>query len=308
MARSLNFRQLEAFRAVMLTGGMTPAGKLLFISQPAVTRLIRDLEADLGLALFVRRHTQLIATEGAHRLYREVERYFSGGDRIREVARTLRETRDGQLHIGAMPNLVATCLPGVVSRFLLDYPNVVVSIHSDSSTNLMAMLLHGQLDLALAIPPDTLPDLEHDVFAPMEAVCIIPPAHALAQHRVINVADLHQQDFVSLGVHSTLRMRLNALMHELNVQPRVRLETAHSSTVAAYVREGVGVAVVDSFAAMGPGSEGLVVRPLKPDIAVRFCALYRHSKQALPMARAFAVTLRDALDEGKHHLSQAMSS
>lgn len=306
MSRPLNFRQLEAFRAVMLTGGMTPAGKLLFISQPAVTRLIRDLEADLGLVLFERRHTQLAATEEAHRLYREVERYFSGGDRIREVARSLRETRDGQLHIGAMPNLVATCLPRVVSHFLQDYPNVVVSVHSDSSTNLMAMLLHGQLDLALAIPPESLPDLEHDVFAPMEAVCIIPPSHPLAQHRIINITDLHQQEFVSLGVHSGLRMRLNALMQKMGVQPRVRMETAHSSTVAAYVREGIGLAVVDSFAAMGPGSEGLVVRPLRPHVSVRFCAVYRHSKKALPMADAFAKTLREALEQGSRHLSQAM--
>ena len=85
----LNMRQIEAFRAVYQTGGMTSAGQMMNITQPAVSRLIRDLEAEIGLALFVREGTTIAPTPDAASLYEEVERSFHGLDQVALFARDL---------------------------------------------------------------------------------------------------------------------------------------------------------------------------------------------------------------------------
>src|SRR3954471_23294306 len=117
MAR-LNTRQVEAFRALMLTTSTVRAAETLHISQPAVSRLVRDLQEALGLALFERRGNRLLPTSEAVALYAEVERSFVGLERIAQAARDLRERRAGVLRIAAMPALCNGVLPRYAGEFL----------------------------------------------------------------------------------------------------------------------------------------------------------------------------------------------
>ena len=103
--RGLNPRQIEAFRAVVLTGGVGAAASLINVTQPAVSRLIRDLQSHLGLVLFERRGTGLVPTSEALSLYAEVERAFVGLERIEQMATELRTRRAGFLRIAALPAL-----------------------------------------------------------------------------------------------------------------------------------------------------------------------------------------------------------
>ena len=113
----LNLRQIEAFRAVYQTGGMTAAGMLMNITQPAVSRLIRDLEAEIGLPLFVRKGTTIAPTPDAVALYQEVARSFHGLDQVALFASDLKRHRSGKISIAAslgpsffaLPAAIAAC-------------------------------------------------------------------------------------------------------------------------------------------------------------------------------------------------------
>lgn len=295
--RPLNFRQLEAFRAVMLSGSMTRAGQLMSISQPAVTRLIRDLEHELRLSLFHRHGSQLVPSDEGQQLHREVERHFSGAERIREAARAIRESNAGYLHVGAMPNLAVSCLPQAVGLFRQAYPEVVVSVHPDNSLALVEMIAHGQLDLAFGVLPADRHDIDHDPCPVTHAVCVMPASHRLASRKQVTVADLDGEDFISLGLRSVLRMQINAALLASGARPRVRLEIVHSPTVISYVRQGVGISVVDLFAARGPGCEELVVKPFVPRISLNFSVLYRDNGGRSASALAFSRILFDIAAE-----------
>ncbi len=97
----LNLRQIEAFRAAFQTGSMTAAGDLMGITQPAISRLIRDLEAEIAIRLFDRTGGRITPTPDAVALFREVERSFHGLDRISRAAAELRGRREGALRIAA---------------------------------------------------------------------------------------------------------------------------------------------------------------------------------------------------------------
>src|SRR6201994_2843499 len=123
MAR-INSRQVEAFRATMLTGSVTEAAALMKVTQPAVSRLLRDLQALLKMELFERRGTGLVPTAAAMALYTEVERSFVGLERITAAAEEIRYRRIGALKVAALPALVNGYLPRVIGGFLKERPNL----------------------------------------------------------------------------------------------------------------------------------------------------------------------------------------
>lgn len=295
--RPLNFRQLEAFRAVMLAGGMTAGGQLLAISQPAVTRLIRDLEHAVGLLLFHRQGAQVVPTREAEMLYEEVERNFAGAERIRDAAEAIRQANAGHLHVGCMPNLAADCVPEAAGVFLAQHPSVTLAVHPHSSTALLGLLARGQLDVAYAVVPTERRDLRHEAFAATPAVCAMPASHPLAVKAEIRPADLDGVDFIALAADSVMQMQIDASFADANAQPRIRVRTVHSSTALAYVHHGIGVAVVDRFATAGADRSRVVLRPFRSSVRLRFSAVHPpHGPSVL--AAEFTRVLRGTVERG----------
>ena len=112
----INHRQIEAFRAVFQTGSMTAAGALIGVTQPAISRLIRDLEGEIGWSLFDRSAGKLIPTPDAVALFREVQRSYHGLDRVADAAAQLGRRREGELRIAASVAPSFHGLPPVLTR------------------------------------------------------------------------------------------------------------------------------------------------------------------------------------------------
>src|ERR1700746_980012 len=126
MAR-INSRQVEAFRATMLTGSVTEAANLMAVTQPAVSRFLRDFKALMKMKLCERRGTGLVPTAAATALYTEVERSFVGLERITAAAEEIRSRRTGTLRIAAPPAVSNGYLPRLIGRFLTERPNLTLS-------------------------------------------------------------------------------------------------------------------------------------------------------------------------------------
>src|SRR5689334_17195859 len=152
-ARALNPRQIEAFRAMMLTGGATDAAKLMGVTQPAVSRMIRDLQLALDLKLFERRGARLVPTGEARGLYAEVERSFLGLDRIAAAAVELRTRRAGILRIASLPALANGFLPHCVGGFLAQRPKLDLMLSGLVSHIVLDIVASGQSDLGFAQAP-----------------------------------------------------------------------------------------------------------------------------------------------------------
>lgn len=119
-------RQLEAFRAVMLTGGMTSATDLVRITQPAISRLIRDLEDEIGISLFERTGNRLRPTREAGILFKEVSRHFNGIQHIDKVASELRKSHMGSLRVACYTAPALSFMSGVIQSVIADRPDVSV--------------------------------------------------------------------------------------------------------------------------------------------------------------------------------------
>lgn len=277
-------RQINAFRAVMLTGSMTGASQFIGLTQPAVSRLIRDLELTIGLVLFERRGNQLVPTSEAVALLGEVERSFVGLDRIAEFAQALRSQSAGSLRVAAMPALAGGALPRFVASFMRAHPDLHVTVLGMPSPLVVESVAAGQADFGYATGPLDRPGFDLEVQS-APAVAIVPQGHALAAKRVIDPQDFAGERFIGLAAGSLLRARIDAALADVSRPVVVETPLAHVACIL--VCEGVGVSVVDPCAADEYVNRGLVIRPLSVAIEVGYVFIRPRQRTLSTLASQF---------------------
>jgi DNA-binding transcriptional LysR family regulator len=155
----LNLRQIEVFRAIMLTGSISRAAALLRVSQPAVSRLMAYAEQRLGLTLFERIKGRLHPTPEAKRLFIEVDVVYQAFQRVNEVADDLVENRTGHLRIVCSSHLGQSLIPKAIGRFYERFSEVRIILHTMAPSQLMQAVLMQQADLGVAFLTESHPNV-----------------------------------------------------------------------------------------------------------------------------------------------------
>lgn len=282
-------RQMEAFRAVMLTGSMNGAARLLYISQPAISRLIAHTEQTLGLRLFDRDRGKLTPTAEAELLFKEIGALFEEAVRIDEFARDLSSNPAGALRFCCSPSLALNFVPPVVAQYVKQYPHVKVKFHTTLLANIADELLTRKVELAVSVLPLDHPNLIVEPFATGRMVCIVPQGHALAEEEEVTLRQI--ADYRLIAYARTIpfgRLMANAFDHA-GVPWLAAVEIVRAESACALVRAGAGVAIVDEFSVSGHGWGGVVVKRLREDIPLTLSMLRsrfdRQSSHARELAR-----------------------
>ncbi|TPL02171.1 LysR family transcriptional regulator [Mesorhizobium sp. B2-4-16] len=280
----MNLRQVEAFRAVMLTGTMTAASELLSITQPAVSRLIRDFEHSTKLLLFERRGNQITPTLEAATLMQEVERSFIGMNRIATVADDINRQAAGTLRVAAMPALGSGILPRFLAKFLHDKPKVHAALIAIPSSMVIESVALGQADVGYADGPLDRPGfrIETRQFA---AVVAIPIGHRLAARERITPQDLIGERMISLDPGSIFAMRVEVALAGILRAPVI--ETRLSYTALTLVSEGAGAAIVDPTSAYQFVGRGVEIRPFSVFVDAGFLVIRRANVRQSAIVQRF---------------------
>ncbi len=259
-------RQMEAFRAVMLTGSMNGAAKLLFVSQPAVSRLIAHTEQSLGLQLFERDKGKLTPTPEAQRLFQEVGPLFDEVLRIDELARDLAERPEGALTLCSSPSLALNFVPPVIAQYMELYPDVRLKFHTTLLSDIAHELLGRKAELAVSVLPIDHPNLVVEPLATGEMVCILPQGHPLAARRAVSLAELAECRLILYNRNIPFGQLVAAAFQRAGVSWNPAVEIVRAELACALVRVGAGVAIVDEFSVGQQGWPGVVTRPLRESI------------------------------------------
>src|SRR5947207_13562839 len=296
MAR-INSRQVEAFRAMMLTGSVTEAANLMAVTQPAVSRLLRDFQALLKMELFERRGTGLVPSAAATALYTEVERSFVGLERITAAAEEIRGRRTGTLRIAALPALANGYLPRLAGHFLKQRPNLNLAFFGVISPIVIDWVLNNQCDIGFAEIPIAHSGLPSLRLPPLLRVAVLPTGHHLAAKEVLQPRDFEGETFVSLSAVSTDRHLIDQTFQRDDVRRVLRVETTLSEIMCGMVSSGLGVAICDPFTAREFESRGVVVRRFMPRIDFEFAAVFPPQRSPSPVALDLVEGMRRSIGE-----------
>lgn len=290
----MNFRQLEIFRAVMISGSASRASELLNVTQPAVSRSIAELEAAVGFALFDRVRGRLVPTPESQMFFRDVSASFLSLDRLRSAAARIRDFGSGSIRIASLAALGSTLVPRAIRAFRQVHPQIAIVLQVVSSSSVRDLVANQQFDLGLAADEVDLSGVDHRVFASFKAVCVLPPRHPLAGKAVIQPADLHNVPFIALAPEDRARAQMHQVFEAASVKPEIIVETPNAATICALVLEGVGVGIVNPAAADGFEERGLLFRPFEPEIYFKSHLLFRPDAQKARLVKSFVGNLLDA--------------
>ena len=243
----LDLTQLRASLAVRETGTVTGAAEKLGLSQPAVSRLVAALEAELGFVVFERRRKRLVLSERGRQFLDEAQSALRSMARLAVLAGELRRGNHGLLRVGAIAPLALGLVARAVALYTRETPTVTIEVEVLGRERQLEELRAGRIDIALAAMPFSGPGLRVEPIMEADAVCLLRADHPLARRAVLGPDDLAHEALVLGRPESIVRQRLDDTFRQRNLIQKVASVVDNTPLVVSLVASGVGVAVTHAF-------------------------------------------------------------
>ncbi|WP_418320652.1 LysR family transcriptional regulator [Piscinibacter sakaiensis] len=297
----MNLRQIEIFRAVMLSGSISDAARLLNVTQPGISRAVKHLEQQLGVRLFQRLKGRLLATEEARQLFERIQQVYKGVQTVQAFAGSLGDGSHSTLRIVCGPSLGLQVVPRVISNLLRRMPSARFEMEVLSSLALVDALVMGHADVGVGAAAIDHPLLRIKRIGQMRMVCVGPREYGLASKAKVSANDVSKLPLISFDTHTTQGQLVARALSKLEppVAPVVSVRFAH--TACSLAAAGVGVAFVDELTAASVAAGNIDILPITP-------ALHIPVFSASPLHRPLGTLAALFMDEVAETFKAALKS
>lgn len=266
---AMEIRQLEALTAVVASGSVTAAGRLLNRSQPVVSRQISDLEQELGFVLFARTRPSITLTPEGDEFYREVHSVLADLQQLETRARDIASGTAHPLRILATSDLVHGILPQALAR--VDHVNPVFQkrlvIEEIAHESVASALIEGRADMCLINLPIDYEQCRIHWCGQAPCLLALPENHPLADQSVVRLEDLGDSAIITLLGRYRLRYHLaTALVKATSLHLSRHIEVSSHQAALSLVRAGMGVALIDPFTIRTASLDKVAIRPIDVEI------------------------------------------
>lgn len=256
----MDLKRLRSFVAVAELGSVSAAAEKLRITQPALSRQLQELQAELGLRLFARVGRRLRLSAQGTEFLAPCRDLVRGADALVERARALQDGESGVFRVGATPHAIANLLPGFLGRFAAVYPRVRVEAVEGGSFDQLRMLKDGELQAILSMRMPAEMAIACQMLATAHIVAVFNPARFHLAGGGIDVRAMHQLPVLVLKGNYGTRREFDAACRLEAVSPVVAHESTAPETLLALARVGQGIAILPTTARLD--ADQLWVRPL----------------------------------------------
>ncbi|TBR42772.1 LysR family transcriptional regulator [Marinomonas agarivorans] len=297
----MNFRQMEAFRAVMLTKSITSAANQLFKTQPAVSMLITTLEKEVGFPLFERHKKRLVPTPEANYLYTEIEAIFARLEDVNQTVQDIQNKQYGFLRIGCMPGPSTFFMPEILSDFLEQHPKVRASLQTRPADEIIKWVASEQYDIGLTDSLSSSTNIEKFDNFKLPCICAIPSNHPLAAQEMITPKLLNKEPIITLSSDHRIYHDLAKVFESHKCRMNIRIQTRFFIPALQFVERGLGICVMDPISVKSycsyaqPGK--VVFRTFAPAVSFRLSIIYPETTPVSRITRVFADELNSKIKQ-----------
>ena len=291
----MRLKHIEVFNAVMLTGSVSGAARLLHVTQPAVTQTLQHAELQLGYVLFTRQRNRLVPTREAQTLYPEVLRLVSQLESVRRLAGALRAGKSAELRLLVVPSLAVRALPDALRQFRRVHPELAVSIRTLHSSEITQAIALREADVGIVYGAPQHLAVQQVPVAVGRLVCVsLLRSRGSDQRATVDLAEVMRDGLIRIDERDPIGAMLAEQFARAGLAPSggITVQTHHIAMVLA--EQGFGPAIVDSFTAAAATSDKLHVRTLLPEVRVSVQALLpqgeRSPQPAADLIEAFRST------------------
>ena len=225
----MNLKQANYIRTIVREGSISAAARKLFVSQPSLSQMVRQVEAEYGVSLFDRSVSPLRLTFAGEKYLEAANQILTANERMENELTEIRQENSGLLRLGLSVQRGMQVLPVALPWFSMQYPRVTVKLTEEGSARLEELVEEGQIDLALAAIESTSPRLSYTLIEKETIGVIAGKGSALAEKLTngtpVTLDAASEDSFVSLKPGHSLRVVQDRLFRESGLRPHILLET-----------------------------------------------------------------------------------
>lgn len=244
----MNLRHLRAFAAVADLGGFARAAPALHLSQPALSRQIHALEAELGISLFDRMGRGVRLTSEGEDLLHRSRRLLMEAEALGEHARSLKTGATGILRVGATPQVIANLLAKFIARHQRRHPGVEIQLLEEGGYRMAERLARGDVHFACMPAGDR--RFHARLLVPLHLLAVLPQGHRLSGRKVLEIAELATERLLVLRPEFGSRVWFDMACQAARIHPGVLLESGVPHTLVALAATDYGIAILPSNASL----------------------------------------------------------
>lgn len=274
----ISLREMEMIRSILTHGTMAKAAQMIHVSQPAISRMVKQAEDRTGLQFFERRGSKLIPTPDLTALSHEFEKVFASVDRVQALTLALGAGLGRPVHVSAMSVLAETMLTPALIDVRQRHPQTPVAVRLNHRPGVEQEVIREESDLGLVHGI-----AQHDALTAISlcsahVVCLMHRNHPLASRSELGPLDLAEEPLISMGRMSPLSQQVIDAFDAAGVARRISIQIADSGLAAHFCASGLGLALLDPFFLNVGLPPDLVMRRFVPNIQIECFAIHSNHR------------------------------
>jgi DNA-binding transcriptional LysR family regulator len=288
----LTLRQIEVIRAIMITGSVGGAARLLHVASPGISRVMKHAEALLGLKLFSRKGGRYTPTREASDIFSQINGVYDKVEDLEFVIARLKRGADLELKIGSVPSISNVMVPRAIADVRRKFPDLLIDVDVLKIEEAIDYLLLGKGEAVAVSHKFEHPMLTFEPLTAGRLKCIVPAGHALARRERVSAAEIVKYPLIGIDPNDPYGRIMAGIFSNQALSYEVVIRARFGSTVCALVTSGLGVAIIDEFTLAGDNWPGVRAIEIGEDTLFQTYIAHRKDATLSSYCRHFVASLR----------------
>jgi len=243
----LTLRQIEVIRAIMVTGTVGGAARLLNVSSPGISRVMKHAEASVGVKLFSRKGGRYSPTREANAIFSQIDGVYGKVEDLQYVISRIKRGASIELRIGSVPSIANIMVPRAIADVRRAFPNLLIEVDILKIEDVVDFLMLGKGELVASSSQIDHPMLTCAPLARGRLKCVVPETHPLAKRQKISVSEIVEHPLIGVDPNDPYGRIMAGLFASHALHYEVTIRARFGSTVCELVTHGLGIAIIDEF-------------------------------------------------------------
>ncbi|MGO4107041.1 cidABC operon transcriptional activator CidR [Paenibacillus sp. YAF4_2] len=292
----MDIRHLQYFVEVARLQSFTKAAQSLYITQPTISKMIKNLEEELGVVLFERTGKRIALTDAGSILLTQAQQMVQSFSNMNSSLSELMELKAGHIRIGLPPMVGVSFFPRIIGLFREKYPKITMQLFEHGAKKVEADVGSGELDIGVILLPANEERFDNFCFVRQSLMLIVPISHPLADRKDVPLHELKDEPFLLFHEEFTLHDRIIAECEKLGFQPNVVYKSTQWDFISEMVAANLGIAMLPEAICRELDQERLRVIPLtNPSIPWHLAMIWRKDSYLSFAAREWIAFAKETL-------------
>jgi len=292
----MDIRELRYIMEVAKTQNITKAANNLYISQPALSKSLKKVEAELGITLFFRDGNTIFPTDGGKLVLKWGKSITKDFSTLQEELQDLKSMKSGKVTLGIPPMISAIDFPNIILRFRQSFPGISLHIREAGARNLENAVLDGTVDIAISMRPVTADGLSELPLISDQIVCVTTTDHPFARMQTITLQELSTVSFNTFPEGYAVHQQIICKFVEAGLSPAIENTSLMVDFLLQMSRLCGIPSILPAPCVSYFNNRGLVMIPFDPPLSWELCIVYKRNVYMSDSIKALIASIQRGIE------------